>query len=75
MFAGKVLDRRQEPPTPVVRLRSSKNYCLGERGIMEKKGNYHSILGLYRDNGKQNGNYHSILGLYRDNGKENGTTI
>ena len=23
------------------------------------------ILGLYRDNGKQNGNYYSILGLYR----------
>ena len=22
------------------------------------------ILGLYRDNGKENGNYHSILGLY-----------
>ena len=35
-------------------------------------GNYHSILGLYRDNGQENGNYHSILGLYRDNGKENG---
>ena len=22
------------------------------------------ILGLYRDNGKENGNYYSILGLY-----------
>ena len=31
-----------------------------------------AILGLYRDNGKENGNYYSILGLYRDNGKENG---
>ena len=30
------------------------------------------ILGLYRDNGKENGNYCSLLGLYRDNGKENG---
>ena len=30
------------------------------------------MLGLYRDNGKENGNYYSILGLYRDNGKENG---
>ena len=28
------------------------------------------MLGLYRDNGKENGNYY--LGLYRDNGKENG---
>ena len=28
-----------------------------------------SILGLYRDNGKENGNYYSRLGLYRDNGK------
>ena len=26
------------------------------------------ILGLYRDNGKQNGNYYNRLGLYRDNG-------
>ena len=40
-------------------------------GIMEK-GNYCSILGLYRDSGKENGNYCSILGVYRDNGKENG---
>ena len=37
------------------------------------------ILGLYRDNGKENGNYRGnrdhigiMLGLYRDNGKENG---
>ena len=34
------------------------------------------ILGLYRDNGKDNGNYcltiGYILGLYRDNGIENG---
>ena len=22
------------------------------------------VLGLYRDNGKENGNYHSIIGLY-----------
>ena len=22
------------------------------------------ILGLYRDNGKENGNYHNILGIY-----------
>ena len=31
-----------------------------------ENGNYYSILGLYRDNGKENGNYYSILGLYRD---------
>ena len=35
------------------------------------------MLGLYRDNGKENGNYYSImgyiLGLYGDNGKENGS--
>ena len=43
------------------------------------------IVGLHRDNGKENGNYRDyrdyrdyigiigfILGLYRDNGKENG---
>ena len=30
------------------------------------------ILGLYRDNGKENGNYESVLGFYWDNGKENG---
>ena len=41
-------------------------------GIMEKKrettmvycGYIGYILGLYRDNGKENGNYYSILGLY-----------
>ena len=45
---------------------------------------YRVILGLYRDNGKENGNYYNrlfwnhkvyigdILGLYRENGKENG---
>ena len=35
----------------------------------------HSILGFYRDNGKENGNYYSVLGsikFYRDNAKENG---
>ena len=43
---------------------------MGYIGIMEKKnGNYYSIMGLYRDNGKENGNYYSIMGLYRDNGK------
>ena len=34
------------------------------------------LLGLYRDNGKENGNNYIIigyiLGLYRDNEKENG---
>ena len=46
----------------------------GYIGIMEKKIEYYgNILGLYRDNGKDNGNsYSNILGLYRDNGKENG---
>ena len=32
------------------------------------------MLGLYRDNGKENGNYYSILGLYRGNAKEMETT-
>ena len=35
------------------------------------------MLGLYRDNGKENGRYYSIIGyvtgLYRDNGKEDGS--
>ena len=33
------------------------------------------ILGLYRDNGKENGNYYNVvytLGLYSDKGQENG---
>ena len=34
------------------------------------------IIGVYRDNGKENGNYYIIIGyiigVYRDNGKENG---
>ena len=36
---------------------------------------YTLILGLYRDNGKENGNYkeyRGYIGLYRDNGKEIG---
>ena len=35
---------------------------------MEQKGNYYSVLGLYRDSGKGNGNYYVCWGLYRDNG-------
>ena len=31
--------------------------------------NYHSILGLSRDNGKDDGNYCSILELFWENGK------
>ena len=31
--------------------------------------NHYSLLGLYRDNGKQSGHYCGILGLYRHNGK------
>ena len=48
-------------------------------------GSIGDIVGLHRDNGKENGNYRDnrdyigiigfILGLYRDNGKENGITI
>ena len=30
------------------------------------QSNYHSILGLYREYGKENGNCHSITGLYRE---------
>ena len=48
------------------------------RGFLFENPNI-TILGLYRDNGKENGNYYiaqkynySVLGLYRDNGKENG---
>ena len=37
---------------------------------MEK--NMEIVIGLYRDNGKENGNCYSVLGFYRDNGKENG---
>ena len=47
-----------------------------ETTIMGYIGIIGTILGLYRDNGKENGNYRiiigHILGLYRDNGKENG---
>ena len=39
---------------------------------LNSNGNYYSILGLYRDDGKPNGNYYSILGLYRDDRKPNG---
>ena len=47
----------------------------GFRGLHRdngKNGSYHSMLGLYWDNGEENGNYYSILGLNWDNGKENG---
>ena len=37
----------------------------------------YTLLGLYRENEKENGNYYDyigvILGLYRDSGKENGS--
>ena len=36
----------------------------GYIGMMEKKMETTSILGLYKDNGKENGNYYSILGLF-----------
>ena len=42
-----------------------KSPGLWRRAANKKK----DILGLYRDNGKENGSYYSILGLYRDNGK------
>ena len=32
-------------------------------GIVEKSGNYYSILRLYKDNGRENGNGYSILYL------------
>ena len=35
----------------------------------------YSILGLHRNNGKENGNYYSILGLYRTMEKNTETTI
>ena len=37
-----------------------------------ESGSFYSILGLYRDNGKENGNYCSVLGLNWDHGKEDG---
>ena len=45
------------------------------------RGNIRCILGLYRDNGKEDGHYYNglyrgyigvVLGLYRDNGEEDG---
>ena len=53
-------------------------YCGGYIGRVERKTEtailiMGYILGLYRNNGKENGNYYIIigyiLGLYRDNGK------
>ena len=53
-------------------------------GIMEKKMEtmimgylviLGTILGLYRDNVKENGNYYSIYGLYKDDGKENRNSV
>ena len=41
--------------------------------VILKNGNYNSILGLYKDNGKYHGNYNRVLGLYKDNGEENGS--
>ena len=42
---------------------------LAMRDLAHVKVYVFSILGLYRDNGKENGNYYDRLGLYRDNGK------
>ena len=61
---------------PAQKLRSAPiRLHRGYIGIMEKRtettrdyrgyiGIIRVILGLYRDNGKENGNYYSILGLY-----------
>ena len=38
-----------------------------------KNGNYYSILGSYRKNGKENGSYYSILGIHRTNGEISGS--
>ena len=35
----------------------------GEASQEDLNGNYYSILGLYKDNGKENGNYYSIWKL------------
>ena len=50
----------------------SGNQEHGGESYLKKLLHFIYILGLYRDNGKENGNYCSILGLYRDNGKEHG---
>ena len=39
---------------------------------MRYRENIRVILGLYRDNGKENGNHYSMLGLYMENGEEHG---
>ena len=69
----------QLPPQPL----EAKEFCQGLGFLRDDR----VILGLHRDNGKENGNYKDyrgyirviycgddrvILGLYRDNGKENG---
>ena len=40
----------------------------------KERGNYYSLLGLYRDNG-ENGSSYSMLGLCWHNGKKMETTI
>ena len=38
---------------------------------MEATISYYSILGIYRENGKENGSYYCMLGISRENRKEN----
>ena len=66
-FANDVASLSARPPL-LCRTRS-----VGSRTSTKHKLILAAILGLYRDNGKENGNYYSILGAYRDNGKENGS--
>ena len=48
-------------------LRNCWRCSFGGQGFRHlRDGVYYNILGLYRENGKENGSYYSILGLYRE---------
>ena len=50
-----------EPPHPNMRMSIPNHEALF---LKPANGNYYSILGFYRDNGKENGNYYSFLLLH-----------
>ena len=65
-------DSEEDPPCEIKGLVA---LVVGPPPGLGARTNYYNILGLYRDNGKENGNYYNIyiyIGLYRNNGKENG---
>ena len=55
------------PSTPV-KVHSMARWTPARRPCELQNENYHSILGLYWDNGQETGKYYSILGLYWDDG-------